>query len=80
MDITIIDIIKIVITLISLLDFITFCVLYISFLIWIPFKTKQLSTIILSIIISILFLSYKSLYIPLFCSTIYILNFNYIYI
>jgi len=64
------DIIKLVITSISFIDFLVFCVLFLSFIILVPYKTKQLSTKIISICVIIFFICFKLLFIPIFLSTI----------
>jgi chitin synthase len=64
------DIIKLVITSVSFIDFLVFCVLFLSFIILVPYKTKLLSTKIISICVIIFFICFKLLFIPIFLSTI----------
>jgi len=69
-SISIADIIKLVITSVSFIDFLVFCVLFLSFIILVPFKAKELSTKIISVCVIIFFVCFKILFIPIFLSTI----------
>jgi chitin synthase len=64
------DIIKIVITSISIIDFLVFVVLFLSFMICVPYKAKETSTKVMSIGIIIFFIVFKTLHIPVFISTL----------
>lgn len=70
------DVIKCVITSISAIDFIIFMGFFIKFMIVIPFKSKELSTKIISILIIIAFIIYKAMHIPMFLSTISVINYQ----
>ena len=70
MGLNISDIIKIIITSISIIDFLVFIVLFLSFMFHVPYKTKEISTKIVSIFITIFFITFKILHIPVFISTL----------
>ena len=82
MNLTTSDIIKCIITTISAIDFVVFTVFFIGFLTIIPFKSKDMSTRFLALIIIVLFVIYKAMHIPMFLSTIsvfkYTFSFGYI--
>jgi chitin synthase len=70
------DYIKFVITAISFIDFIVFIVFFMSFIIKIPYKSKNINTKIISIFIIIFFLGFKCLHLPIFLSTISVINYS----
>lgn len=70
------DIIKLIITSISFIDFLIFCVLFLSFIIVVPFKATQISTKIISICVIFFFIVFKCMFIPIFLSTIPLFEFD----
>ena len=70
MNLSATDIIKLVITSVSLVDFLVFCMLYLSFIIVVPYKTNKTSTKIISVCVIIFFIGFKLMFIPVFLSTI----------
>lgn len=75
-NLSIADIIKLVITSISFIDFLVFCVLFLSFISLVPYKTDKTSTKIISVCIIIFFIGFKCMFIPVFLSTIPFIEFN----
>lgn len=69
-SLSITDIVKLIITSISLIDFLIFCVLFLSFIVIVPFKAKEVSTKIISTCVIIFFVIFKCMFIPIFLSTI----------
>ncbi len=74
MTFSISDIVKCTITIISFIDFFVFICLFTIFMIAIPYKSKVISTKIISIIVIIFFMLFKGLHIPIFASTISIVE------
>lgn len=70
------DIIKCIITIISAIDFIVFIIYFMKFMSVIPYKSKQLSTKIGSILVIICFIIFKAMHVPMFLLTISIINYE----
>ena len=68
MTLTFLDIFKIVVVLISAADFIIYAMLFLSYMIYVPFKTIELSKKIISIGIMFFLIIFKICYIPIFVS------------
>lgn len=73
-SLSIADIIKLIITSVSVIDFLVFCILFLSFITIIPYKAKELSTKIISVCVIIFFIGFKCMFIPVFLSTIPLLQ------
>lgn len=76
-NISISDIIMMIITGISFIDFLVFVILFISFMVCIPYKAKDIKTKIMSICIIVFFIIFKTLHIPVFLSTVPVIHFNF---
>lgn len=79
MNVSVEDIIKLVITSISFVDFLVFTGLFVTYLVVIQFKSKSLLTKCGALVVLLLFLTFKVLHIPAFLSTVTILNINFPY-
>jgi len=70
------DYIKLIITIISFIDFLVFIVFFLSFMIRIPYKAKEISTRVISILVIIFFIGFKILHLPIFVASISFINFK----
>ena len=68
MNLSFLDIFKIVIVLISATDFIIYAILFLSYMIYVPFKTNERSKKTISICIIFFLIVFKLCYIPIFIS------------
>lgn len=76
MELTIADYIKLIITGVSFIDFLIFIILFLSFMIIVPFKAKLISTKIISICVIIFFIIFKTLHLPIFISTVSVIDYK----
>lgn len=70
------DYIKLIITGISFIDFLVFVILFLSFMVYVPYKAKELSTKVISVCIIIFFIIFKILHIPVFLSTVSVIDYK----
>ncbi len=62
-EFTVSDIIKTIITCISTVDFLVFVVLFLTFIGFLPYKAKDISTKIVSVLVITFFILYKIIHI-----------------
>lgn len=70
------DYIKLIITIISFIDFLVFMIFFLSFMIRIPYKAKEVSTKVISILVIIFFVLFKALHLPIFILSISFIDFT----
>lgn len=75
-ELSVSDWIKLIVTGVSFIDFIVFIVLFLSFMVYVPYKAKDFSTKVVSICIIIFFVIFKTMHLPVFLSTISVINYK----